>query len=218
MCKTQTGKLRHREGNCLFVLRKKKKSLGQSYIGPVTLTEKWLELYKRRAGSCAFKMLSSEVGESGGGAQKSPNYYEFLKDSNYSRGAGQTTAWARESIYLVSKVPGSPLMQTNGDIASLFFVVRFAGVRPDAAWNLSSLDPGCGRGVPLYLTNNNNNPTPPSKIPHLASPHKNPPPPFTLPYSPRTSLCTLELTLQSLKVFAAQSLLNSGHTADTIQK
>lgn len=82
---------------------------------------------------------------------KSPNYYEFLKDSNYSRGAGQTTSWARESIYLLSKVPGSPLMQTNGDTASLFSVVRFSGVGPDAAWNLSSLDPGCGGGVPFYF-------------------------------------------------------------------
>lgn len=70
----------------------------------------------------------------------------FQRSSNYSQRAGETTGRARESIYLLSKVPGSPLMQTNGDVASLFSVVRLPGVGPEAAWNLSSLDPGWGEG------------------------------------------------------------------------
>ena len=42
-------------------------------------------------------------------------------------------------------------MQTNGDVASLFSVVRLPGVGPEAAWNLSSLDPAWGEGQFLLI-------------------------------------------------------------------
>lgn len=111
-----------------------------------------LEPTRRLPGSGAFKEAHG-VG--------SPNYYEFLKDQQLFTGAGHTTAWARESIYLLSKVPGSPLMQTNWDAASLFSVVRVPCVGPDAAWNLSSLDPRWVMGSLSYLLSKRNKQPPP---------------------------------------------------------
>ena len=61
-------------------------------------------------------------------------------------------------MYLLSKVPGSPVMQTNRNADSLFFMVKLPSVGPDAARNLSSLGRRWGGEVSIYLLTKTNTP------------------------------------------------------------
>lgn len=148
----------------------------------------------------------------------------FQRSSNYLRRAGETTAGARESIYLLSKVPGSPLMQTNGDVASLFSVVRLPGVGPEAAWNLSSLDPAWGEGQFLLIYLAKQTHVPPTlalkrgctAVAPLPLPRPSPPAPAAVARSPGAFHSAPKRAPRSLEVRAVPARRPSH--VDSVQK